>query len=101
MTPLEMVPRTKAQQATLPLTAVPDRPFLALARDARVGGLVRKLVYLVLASYCPTQAKEWRAKGRVCRGNHHPPGSAPDSWPEPDPPGAVPALLPATSPAAR
>ena len=55
------------RQGKLPLPDPPQRPFVALARESRVGGPVRKLVYMVLASFCPVMAHSWTATGRVKR----------------------------------
>ena len=70
MTPasLRAVQRTAPAQPDLPLPAPPDRPFVSLARETRIGGgPVRKLVYLVLASYCPLMTKAWAARGNPHR----------------------------------
>ena len=70
MTPanLRAVTRPAPAQAELPLPAPPHRPFVALARDTRIGaGPVRKAVFLALATYCPLMAKAWIARGRVKR----------------------------------
>ena len=65
---LRAVPRTAPAQPGLPLPAPPDRPFVSLARETHIGGgPVRKLVYLVLASYCPVMTKAWAARGNPHR----------------------------------
>ena len=64
---LAVVPRRAPSQAKLPLPDPPERPFVALARESRVGGPVRKLVYLVVASFCPVMTKGWKAIGKVRR----------------------------------
>ena len=64
---LVAVPRGAPSQTKLPLPDPPERPFVALARESRVGGPVRKLVYLVVASFCPVMTKGWKAIGKVRR----------------------------------
>lgn len=65
--PLHPVAPGLPRQGKLPLPDPPQRPFVALARESRVGGPVRKLVYMVLATYCPVMAYSWVATGRVRR----------------------------------
>ena len=68
--PLQPVAPGLPKQGQLPLPDPPQRPFVALARESRVGGPVRKLVYMVLASFCPVMAHSWTA---------HRPGQAGDA----------------------
>ena len=65
--PLQPVAPGLPRQGKLPLPDPPQRPFVALARESRVGGPVRKLVYMVLATYCPVMAYSWVATGRIRR----------------------------------
>ena len=55
------------KQERLPLPDPPARPFVALARESRVGGPVRKLVYMMVATFCPLMARSWVATGRIKR----------------------------------
>ena len=62
--PLGLVSSPGPAQPDLPYPPPPDRPFVALARDAQIGGgPVRKWVYVALATYCPLMAQEWIARG--------------------------------------
>lgn len=64
---LTPVARETPKQEKLPLPDPPARPFVALARESRVGGPVRKLVYMMVATFCPVMAYSWIATGRIKR----------------------------------
>lgn len=64
---LTPVARETPKQEKLPLPDPPARPFVALARESRVGGPVRKLVYMMVATFCPVMAYSWVATGRIKR----------------------------------
>ena len=65
---LREAPRAEPRQEKLPLPPVPERMFMTLARNCDVGGgPVRKLVFLVVASYCPGKVSQWEARGYPSR----------------------------------
>ena len=65
---LREAPRAEPRQEKLPLPPVPERMFMTFARNCDVGGgPVRKLVFLVVASYCPGKVSEWEARGYPSR----------------------------------
>ena len=67
-TALRAVASPGPKQQELPVEAPPERPFVSLARHCNVGGgPIRKLVYLIIASYSPVMAKAWVAKGYPSR----------------------------------